>query len=71
MTIVNGTVGEGVLMSTEERMKLTESWMNVVKTTGQQVMVHIGGTNLNNVVQLVSEKILCLAILLIALFLLF
>lgn len=56
-------------MSTEERMKLTESWMNAVKTTGQQVMVHIGGTNLKNVVQLVSEKILCLAILLIALFL--
>lgn len=53
--LVNGTVGEGVLMSTEERMKLTESWMNVVKTTGQQVMVHIGGTNLNNVVQLAKH----------------
>ncbi len=51
---VCGTVGEGALLSTEERKKLAEAWIEAAKNTKQYVMVHVGGTNLNNVVQLVS-----------------
>ncbi|XKL68311.1 hypothetical protein PGB90_003802 [Kerria lacca] len=65
--LVNGTVGEGALMNTDERKKVTEAWIEAAKITGHHIMVHIGSTNLNNVIKLAKhaeslqvDSILCL-----------
>lgn len=54
---VNGTVGEGALMSIDERKSVTEKWMNVAKEFGIFVMVHVGAANMNGVIELVSSLI--------------
>uniref|UniRef100_A0A1B6I5W9 N-acetylneuraminate lyase n=1 Tax=Homalodisca liturata TaxID=320908 RepID=A0A1B6I5W9_9HEMI len=47
--LVNGTVGEGVCMSVQERKTVLEAWLEVLKGTSLHVMVHIGGPCLRDV----------------------
>lgn len=65
--LVNGTVGEGVLMSLCERKQLAEAWVKAAEKYELHVMVHVGGTNLNGVRELAEHaeslkvsSILCL-----------
>lgn len=65
---VNGTVGEGVSMTTSERMEILEEWMKAAEPLDITVMVHVGGTNLEAVKTLARHaeschvsSILCLA----------
>lgn len=66
--LVNGTTGEGVSQSVEEREKTAEAWVEACKATGQTVMIQVGGTNLKDVKRLAAHaeklrvsSILCLA----------
>lgn len=43
-------------MNTDERKKVTEAWIEAAKITGHHIMVHIGSTNLNNVIKLVRNN---------------
>lgn len=65
--LVNGTTGEGMLMSTEERMLVTEAWQRSCKKHGITNMVQIGGAAYPDVVQLAQhaskmdvDAVLCL-----------
>ncbi|XP_016841820.1 N-acetylneuraminate lyase-like isoform X1 [Nasonia vitripennis] len=65
--LINGTYGEGMAMSTEERIQVAEAWSEAVKETKQHLMVQVGGTNLQDVKKLASHaqniranSILCL-----------
>ncbi|KAG8229853.1 hypothetical protein J437_LFUL009128 [Ladona fulva] len=65
--LVNGTTGEGMSMSVEERQKVTEIWKDVSKSTGLNVMVQVGGAPFPDVVKLAAhadrcqvDSILCL-----------
>jgi len=65
---VNGTTGEGVSQTTEEREKTAEAWISAAKETGQTIMVQVGGTSLVDVKRLAAHAskigaaaILCLA----------
>lgn len=65
---MNGTTGEGVSQSVEEREKNAEAWVQACKSTGQTVMIQVGGTSLKDVRRLASHaeklqvsSILCLA----------
>lgn len=51
---VNGTVGEGVCMSVQERKTVLEAWLEVTRNTSVHVMVQVGGTALRDVQELVS-----------------
>ncbi|KAH0946034.1 hypothetical protein HN011_012023 [Eciton burchellii] len=65
--LVNGTSGEGMLMSVSERKLVTEAWVKAVKETKQHLMVQIGGAPFPDVVALAKhaeslhvDSILCL-----------
>uniref|UniRef100_A0A182JTV7 N-acetylneuraminate lyase n=1 Tax=Anopheles christyi TaxID=43041 RepID=A0A182JTV7_9DIPT len=65
--LVNGTTGEGMLMTTEERMLVTEYWQRSCQKHGFTVMVQIGGAPYPDVVQLARhasktdvDAVLCL-----------
>ncbi|XP_308175.4 N-acetylneuraminate lyase A [Anopheles gambiae] len=65
--LVNGTTGEGMLMTTEERMLVTEAWQRSCKKHGITIMVQIGGAAYPDVVQLAQhaskmdvDAVLCL-----------
>lgn len=65
--LVNGTSGEGTLLTTAERMLLTEAWQTACKKHGIIVMVQIGGAPYPDVVRLAQhasqidvDAVLCL-----------
>uniref|UniRef100_A0A182TEK1 N-acetylneuraminate lyase n=1 Tax=Anopheles melas TaxID=34690 RepID=A0A182TEK1_9DIPT len=65
--LVNGTTGEGMLMTTDERMLVTEAWQRSCQKHGITVMVQIGGAAYPDVVQLAQhaskmdvDAVLCL-----------
>ncbi|KAJ8664584.1 hypothetical protein QAD02_006246 [Eretmocerus hayati] len=65
--LVNGSTGEGTLLSIEERKSVAEAWANAVKKTKQHLMIQVGGTSLNCVQELAAhaeslgaDSILCL-----------
>uniref|UniRef100_A0A182WIY3 N-acetylneuraminate lyase n=1 Tax=Anopheles minimus TaxID=112268 RepID=A0A182WIY3_9DIPT len=65
--LVNGTSGEGMLLTTEERMLVTEAWQKACKKHGITLMVQIGGAPYPDVVQLARhaaqidvDAVLCL-----------
>lgn len=45
-------------MSLEERKKVAEKWVEVAKSVNIHVIIHVGGANLNNVIQLVRKMII-------------
>lgn len=50
---MNGTSGEGMSMSVQERKAVTEAWVKAVETTKQHLMVQVGGAPLPDVIELV------------------
>ena len=65
--LVNGTSGEGMSLSVEERKKVTEKWMEVCRKFDILVMVQISGCPFSDVVELAKhasalkvDGILCL-----------
>ncbi|XP_053676095.1 N-acetylneuraminate lyase B-like [Anopheles nili] len=65
--LVNGTTGEGMLLSTAERMLVTEVWHEACKKHAITMMVQIGGAPYPDVVQLAKhaskigvDAVLCL-----------
>ncbi|XP_011307907.1 N-acetylneuraminate lyase-like [Fopius arisanus] len=65
--LVNGTTGEGMSMSVDERKHVAESWANTVKETNQHLMIQVGGAPLPDVIELAkhaaknkADSILCL-----------
>lgn len=65
--LVNGTAGEFMSMTVDQRKKVLEAWLKAAKTTGQYVMVQIGGAPLPDVLELAkhaeksgAHSILCL-----------
>lgn len=54
--VVNGTTGEGMLMTVKERKLVTEAWVKVVKETKQHLMIQVGGASLPDVVELVRTQ---------------
>uniref|UniRef100_A0A182PA02 N-acetylneuraminate lyase n=1 Tax=Anopheles epiroticus TaxID=199890 RepID=A0A182PA02_9DIPT len=65
--LVNGTSGEGMLMSTTERMLVAETWQKCCNDHELTVMVQIGGAPFPDVVQLAQhaskidvDAVLCL-----------
>ncbi|CAO1331292.1 unnamed protein product [Diamesa tonsa] len=65
--LVNGTSGEGMSLSVDERKKVTEKWMEVCKKFEILVMVQISGCPFSDVVELAKhaaslnvDGILCL-----------
>lgn len=65
--LVNGTSGEGMLMSVEERKKITEKWSEVCKKRDILLMVQIAGCPFVDVIELAKhaaelkvDGILCL-----------
>ncbi|KAJ8664585.1 hypothetical protein QAD02_006247 [Eretmocerus hayati] len=65
--MLNGSTGEGTLLSIEERRNVAEAWANAVKKTNQHLMIQVGGTSLNCVKALAAhaeslgaDSILCL-----------
>lgn len=51
--VVNGTAGEGVSLTVDERKKITEIWKSACTKYGMTLMVQIGGTTFNNIAELV------------------
>ncbi|XP_014468637.1 PREDICTED: N-acetylneuraminate lyase-like isoform X2 [Dinoponera quadriceps] len=65
--LVNGSSGEGTLMSVNERKLIAEAWVKVVKETKQHLMIQVGGASLPDVIELAKhaeslhvDAILCL-----------
>ncbi|XP_075217246.1 N-acetylneuraminate lyase-like [Lycorma delicatula] len=65
--LVNGTAGEGVSMTVEERKLVAEEWIKVAKIWNMIVMIQVGGTSLKEVQELAkhaenlnADAILCL-----------
>ncbi|CAO1363353.1 unnamed protein product [Diamesa serratosioi] len=56
--LVNGTSGEGMSLSVEERKKVTEKWMEVCKKIDILVMVQISGCPFSDVVELAKHAAL-------------
>jgi dihydrodipicolinate synthase/N-acetylneuraminate lyase len=52
---VNGTSGEGMSMTVDERKAVTEAWAVAVKETKQTLMVQVGGACLKDVQELVNS----------------
>lgn len=51
--VVNGTAGEGVSLTVDERKKITETWKSACTKYGMTLMVQIGGTTFNSIAELV------------------
>lgn len=65
--LVNGTSGEGMLLTAAERMAVTEAWQRSCTEHGITMMVQIGGAPFPDVVQLAehaakinADAVLCL-----------
>lgn len=65
--LINGTTGEGMLLTFEERKKVTERWVEVCKKLDMLLMVQIGGGVKKDTIQLAKhaaslnvDGILCL-----------
>uniref|UniRef100_A0A182QP80 N-acetylneuraminate lyase n=1 Tax=Anopheles farauti TaxID=69004 RepID=A0A182QP80_9DIPT len=65
--LVNGTTGEGMLLTAAERMLVTEAWQRACTKHGITIMVQIGGAPYPDVVQLARhasqnnvDAVLCL-----------
>ncbi|KAI4466807.1 dihydrodipicolinate synthase [Holotrichia oblita] len=65
--LVNGTTGEGMSQTVQERKILAEKWMEVKKVTNQHMMIQVGGAPLPDVLELAkhaesigADSILCL-----------
>ncbi|KAF2898790.1 hypothetical protein ILUMI_07384 [Ignelater luminosus] len=65
--LINGTTGEGTLMTTKERKMVTEVWTQICSQTHQHLMVQVGGASLPDVIDLAqhaeqkgANSILCL-----------
>ncbi|XP_012526902.1 N-acetylneuraminate lyase isoform X2 [Monomorium pharaonis] len=65
--LVNGTSGEGMSMSIDERKLITEAWVKAVRETKQHLMIQVGGAPLPDVIELAKhanslrvDSILCL-----------
>ncbi|XP_029162764.1 N-acetylneuraminate lyase-like [Nylanderia fulva] len=65
--LVNGTSGEGMTMSVNERKLVTEAWVRATKSTKQHLMIQVGGAPLPDVIKLAkhaenlgADAILCL-----------
>jgi dihydrodipicolinate synthase/N-acetylneuraminate lyase len=54
LIIVNGTTGEGISMTVDERKAVLEEWIKISQVTGQVVMSQVGGGCLKDVCALVS-----------------
>jgi N-acetylneuraminate lyase len=55
---VNGTSGEGMSMTVNERKVTTEAWAAAVKETNQILMVQVGGACLKDVQEMVNSTLL-------------
>jgi N-acetylneuraminate lyase len=55
---VNGTSGEGMSMTVDERKATTEAWAAAVKETNQILMVQVGGACLKDVQEMVNYTLL-------------
>lgn len=53
--LVNGTSGEGMSMTVDERKAVTEAWATAVKETKQVLMVHVGGACLKDVQEMAAH----------------
>lgn len=53
--LVNGTSGEGMSMTVEERKAVTQAWVSAVKETKQTLMVQIGGASLPDVLNMAKH----------------
>jgi N-acetylneuraminate lyase len=53
--LVNGTSGEGMLLSADERKKVTEKWMHVCKKLNILMMIQISGCSFADVIQLAKH----------------
>lgn len=53
--LVNGTSGEGMSLSLEERKNVTQKWSDVCKTLDILLMVQISGCSFSDVIQLAQQ----------------
>jgi N-acetylneuraminate lyase len=64
--LVNGTTGEGMSMTVEERKKITEKWSEVCRSLDMVLMVQVSGCSFVDVIELAkhaslyADGILCL-----------
>ncbi|XP_046997973.1 N-acetylneuraminate lyase-like isoform X1 [Schistocerca americana] len=53
--LVNGTSGEGMSMTVDERKAVTKAWVDAAKTTKQVVMVQVGGACMKDVLHMAKH----------------
>lgn len=65
--LVNGTTGEGITMTSNERQRSAHEWIRVCKANNLLCMVQIGGTNMHEIFELAAhaesagaDAVLCL-----------
>lgn len=51
----NGTTGEGMTMSVNERKEIAEAWQESARRNDQHLIVQVGGAPLSDVKELVSQ----------------
>lgn len=52
---VNGTTGEGANLTTTERKLIAQKWMEVASGKMDNIMVHVGGSNLTESIELAAH----------------
>eukprot|EP01113_Clastostelium_recurvatum_P021758 TRINITY_DN2581_c0_g1_i1.p1 TRINITY_DN2581_c0_g1~~TRINITY_DN2581_c0_g1_i1.p1 ORF type:complete len:316 (-),score=85.55 TRINITY_DN2581_c0_g1_i1:49-996(-) len=52
---INGTSGEGMSLTNEERMAIAEAWVEATKKSGIKIIVHVGSTSLELAKQLAKH----------------
>ena len=63
---MNGTTGEGLSMTVQERMEITEAWLDQ-KQHFEHMIMHIGAGNLRDSQTLVSWKDITMSFICISL----
>lgn len=58
LNLVNDVVGEGMSLTTTERMHITEIWIKECEKHGMMLMVHVGGAPMKDVKEMVSQFLL-------------
>lgn len=53
--MVNGMTGEGMMLTMDERKKVTEKWMEVTRKYDMKMLVNIGGITLPEVYELAEH----------------
>ncbi|XP_058791645.1 N-acetylneuraminate lyase B-like isoform X1 [Phymastichus coffea] len=53
--LVNGTYGEGMAMTVDERIQVANAWAEAAERNNQQIIVQVGGTNLQDVKTLAAH----------------